>query len=160
MTHHTPLRPIVSCIGSVTYNCSKFIADILSPIVGKTSHHITNSQQFVELIKDQRVDEDEELRSYDVAALFTSVPVDKALNIVRSRPTLSDRTDLTPDQIVRLAKVCPKQYFLYDGDFYEQLHGATMGIPHSPILFDIYMEDLEEKAIATAPQPHSGGIAM
>ena len=60
---NTPLRPIVSCVGSITYNCSKFIADILSPIVGKTSHYITNSQQFVELIKDQRVEEDEELRS-------------------------------------------------------------------------------------------------
>ena len=39
----TPLRLVVSCVGSITYNCSKFIADILSPIVGKTSHHITSS---------------------------------------------------------------------------------------------------------------------
>ena len=30
-----PLRPIVSCVGSITCNCPKFIADILSPIVGK-----------------------------------------------------------------------------------------------------------------------------
>ena len=154
---NTPLRPIVSCVGSITYNCSKFIADILSPIVGKTKHHITNSQQFVELIKDQRVEEDEELRSYDVSALFTSVPVDKALNVVRSRlegdSTLKERTELNPDQIVRLAEVCLKQYFVYNGEFYEQLHGAAMGLPLSPILCDIYMEDLEQRAIATAPHP-------
>ena len=68
--------------------------------------------------------------------------------------TLSERTDLTPDQIVRLAEVCLKQYFLYNGDFYEQLHGAAMGLLLSPILCDLYMEDLDEqRAIATAPHP-------
>ncbi|XP_072015061.1 uncharacterized protein [Amphiura filiformis] len=113
--------------------------------------------QFVELIQDQRVEEDEELRSYDVSALFTSVPVDKALRIVRSRleqdSALGDRTELTPDQIVRLCETCLKQYFIYNGDYYEQLHGAAMGLPLSPILCDIYMEDLEQRAIATAPHP-------
>ena len=71
-----PLRPIVSSVGSITYNCAKHLADILSPLVGKTRHHIANSQQFAECIKDKRVEDDEELRSYDVTALFTSVPVD------------------------------------------------------------------------------------
>ena len=107
-----------------------------------------------ELINDQRVEEDEELRSYDVSALFTSVPVDKALNVVRSRLegdiTLSERTELNPDQIVRLAEVCLKQYFVYNGEFYEQLHGAALGLPLFPILCDIYMEDLEQRAVATA----------
>ena len=96
------------------------------------------------------------MRSYDVSGLFSSAPVDKPLNIVRSRlegdSTLNERTELNPDEIVRLAEVCLKQYFLYNGDFYEQLHGAAMGLPLSPILCDIYMVDLEQRAIiATAP---------
>ncbi|XP_072039137.1 uncharacterized protein [Amphiura filiformis] len=107
--------------------------------------------------QNQRVEEEEELRSYDVSALFTSVPVDKALRIVRSRleqdSALGDRTELTPDQIVRLCETCLKQYFIYNGDYYEQLHGAAMGLPLSPILCNIYMEDLEQRDIATAPHP-------
>ena len=103
------------------------------------------------------MEEDEELRSYDVSALFTSVPVDKALQIVRTRlekdSTLKDRTELSPDQIVNLCDVCLKQYFVYNGEYYEQLHGAAMDLPLSPILCDIYMEDLEQKAIETAPTP-------
>ena len=31
-----PLRPIVSCIGSTSYNLSKFISKLISPLFGKT----------------------------------------------------------------------------------------------------------------------------
>ena len=76
----TPLRPIVSSIGTITYNCAKLLAEILSPLVGKTVHHVANSQDFAKRIVNERVEEDEELRSYDVTALFTSVPVDKSFD--------------------------------------------------------------------------------
>ena len=35
-----PVRPIVSSIGSVTYNIAKYVAEILDPLVGKTKHHV------------------------------------------------------------------------------------------------------------------------
>ena len=71
-----PVRPIVSSIGSVCYNLARFVSDLLSPLVGKSPHHIQNSQDFVAQIKDLKLDEEEILTSYDVTALFTSVPVD------------------------------------------------------------------------------------
>lgn len=65
----TPLRPIVSSVGSISYNCARYIADILSPIVGNTPYHVKNSKEFVDKIKHYRVEPDEELRSFDVSAL-------------------------------------------------------------------------------------------
>ncbi|XP_072019492.1 uncharacterized protein [Amphiura filiformis] len=154
----TPLRPIVSSIGTITYNCAKLLADILSPLVGRTSHHVANSQDFADCIKDERVEEDEELRSYDVTALFTSVPVDKALTIIQARlesdNTLSERTRLSATQVTKLLDVCLRcTYFVYNGVFYQQIHGAAMGSPVSPIVCNLYMEDLEQKAIKSAPHP-------
>ena len=40
----TPLRPIVSSVGCITYPASRYLADVLSPQVGKTEHHIKNSK--------------------------------------------------------------------------------------------------------------------
>ena len=66
-----PLRPIVASIGSITYQTSRLVADILAPLVGKTKYHLKNSQDMVNKLKDLRISEEECLVSYDVTALFT-----------------------------------------------------------------------------------------
>ncbi|XP_033108664.1 uncharacterized protein LOC117110160 [Anneissia japonica] len=153
-----PLRPIVSSIDSITYSSAKFLAEILSPLVGNSIHHVVNSLEFSKLMKNKRVEEDEELRSYDVTALFTSVPVDKSLEIIHTRlqndPTLNNRTTVTPQQIIKLLKVCLRcTYFVYNGTFYQQIRGAAMGSPVSPIVCNLYMENMEQLAIKTALHP-------
>ena len=153
-----PLRPIVSSIGSITYNCAKELSKILSPMVGKTPYHITNSQDFVSKIRNERVEDDEEMRSYDVTALFTSVPVDRAVDVIKLKleqdSSLSDRTNMTVDHITSLLKVCLETtYFTHKGIFYRQIHGAAMGSPISPIVCNLFMEDLEHRALTTAPHP-------
>ena len=62
-----------------------FLADILSPLVGKSEHHVRNSKEFADFVKGLALSNDEELRSYDVTALFTSVPVDKAMVVIKKR---------------------------------------------------------------------------
>ena len=49
-----PLRPIVSCIGSITYNLAKFVAGILRPLVGQLPHYLRNTMEFVDKIKNIR----------------------------------------------------------------------------------------------------------
>ena len=153
-----PLRPIVSSVGSITYNSAKYLAKVLSPLVGKTEHFVKNSQHFVSLIKNKRVEEDEVLISYDVSALFTSVPVNKALTVIHERlvsdETLVERTPLSASHVTKLLEICLQcTYFTFDGAYYLQIHGAAMGSPVSPIVCNLYMEYFEKIAISTAPHP-------
>ena len=48
---NTPLRPIVSSCGSVTYGVDKEPAKILKALVCKSPYHITSTHDFVEQIK-------------------------------------------------------------------------------------------------------------
>ncbi|XP_068739082.1 uncharacterized protein [Montipora capricornis] len=133
-----PLRPIVSSIGTISYQIPRYVADILSPLVGKTEHYVKNSKAFAEEVRTLQVAPDEELRSYDVSALFTSVPVDKALVLIHKKleedDTLKDRTPMAPKDVVTLLSLCLNcTYFLYQGQFYQQIHGAAMGSPVSTI---------------------------
>ena len=155
----TPLRPIVSSCGSVTYGVAKELAKILKPLVGKSPHHINSTQDFVEQAKHFKLEAGECLSSYDVSALFTSVPIDPALNIIKDLlvkdNTLKERTVMEVENIILLLEFCLKNtYFSFQGQFYEQVEGAAMGSPVSPIVANLYMEYLEQKALSTAPHPH------
>jgi len=151
-----PVRPIVSSIGSVTYNLAKYAAKILSPLVGQSPHHIRNTQHFVDQIKDAKLQDGETITSYDVSALFTCIPPDFALKVVKkclqNDTTLSDRTNLNIDQIVDLVDICLKTtYFSYQGKFYKQQHGCAMGSPVSPIVVNLCMESFEQEALQSYP---------
>ena len=48
-------------------------------LVGKSPHHVKNTQDFIDDIKGIHLGEDQCMMSYDVKALFTSVPTTKAM---------------------------------------------------------------------------------
>ena len=66
-----PLRPIVSSRGSISYEVAKELSRILKPLVGSSPHHIKNTGDFIEHIKDITLQANETITSYDVSALFT-----------------------------------------------------------------------------------------
>ena len=161
----TPLRPTVSSCGSVTYGVAKELAKMLKPLVGKSPHHITSTQDFVEQARHIKLEPGECLSSYNVSALFTSVPIDPALNIIKDLLdkdiTLKERTVMEVGDIILLLEFCLKNtYFSFQDQFYEQVEGAVMGSPVSPIVANLYMEYLEQKALSTAPHPPSSGTGM
>ena len=96
--------------------------------------------------------------SYDVSALFTSIPIDTTINIIRKQleddKDLHSRTNMTIKHICCLLEFCLKNtYFKFNGEFYEQKEGAAVGSPISPIVANLFMEDLEIKAIRTSTTP-------
>ena len=73
----------MSSRGSVTYEVAKVLTKILKPLVGKSSHHIHGTQDFVEQANKVTLLPGECLSSYDVTALFTSVLLETALEIMK-----------------------------------------------------------------------------
>ena len=52
----TPLRPIVSSTGSVAYETAKELSRILKPLVGRSTHHVRNNQDFIQSIEEVKVE--------------------------------------------------------------------------------------------------------
>ena len=148
----------MSSRGSTNYEVAKELARILRPLVGSSPHHIKNAGDFIEQIKGITLKGNECITSYDVSALFTSVPIDPAMNIIKRRLVLDQelhsRITMKVEHIISLLKFCLKTtYFQFQGRFYEQIQGAAMGCPISPIVANLFMEDFKVKAINTAQCP-------
>ena len=96
--------------------------------------------------------------SYDVKALFTSVPTTPASNIIKKLleqdHELQQRTSMSIENIICLLEFCLNStYFMFQGKYFEQLEGAAMGSPISPIVANLYMESFEVEPIRSAPHP-------
>ena len=131
---------------------------MLKPLVGQSPHHIQSSSDFVNRTKGLTLQLGECLTFYDVTSLFTSVPIDPALNIIKDLlekdEKLNDRTVLPVQDITELLGFClHNTYFSFQNKFYEQVEGAVMGSPISPIVANLYMSHFERKALRSAVNP-------
>ena len=81
-----PLRPIVSNRGSACHPLIRFLVEIISPLTGKSSSYVKNSAHFVKRIKDASIHSNQ-MVSLDVVSLFTKVPTDETLTVVRDKQT-------------------------------------------------------------------------
>ena len=142
----------------MTYGVAKELARIIKPLVGSTEHHVNNSKEFIEEIKKIKLEDGECITSYDVSALFTSVPIPSALDIINNKlqqdADLHNRTNMTTPNIIELLDFCLNNtYFTFQGVFYQQTKGAAMGSPVSPIVANIFMEAFESRALSTTLHP-------
>ncbi len=87
-----------------------------------------------------------------MSSLFTNVPIDKAVSVIRDKlhndESLDERTCLSPKCITELLEVCLRlTYFRYNGNCYEQV---AMGSPVSAVVANLYMEFFEEEDLNSA----------
>ena len=137
----------------------------MRPLVDQSPHHIKNTQQFVDYIHKVKLEPGEVITSYNIKALYTSVPVEPSIAIVQQKITTGPST-VPKDQHVHPPnsqpfRVClTNTYFLFQGKYYEQVHGATMGSPVSTLIDNLFMEELEVKAINSHPHPYTYGSGL
>ena len=61
---------------------------------------------------------------------------------------------MSVSHITSLLEYCLRStYFVFQGEYYEQLEGAAMGSPLSPIIANMYMEEFQTEELSTASNP-------
>ena len=146
-----PMRPIVSFCGSPTCQLSKHLTNILKPLTDKSRHKLQSTENFIDAIKTIQIPDDHKLVSFDVKSLFTSIPLQLALDCTKTAINKSHyQPPLPTDDLMDLLHLClTSTYFQYNGKHYKQLHGTAMGSPVSVVVAEIVMQNNEEQALAT-----------
>mmetsp|Transcript_3349 Transcript_3349/g.6053 ORF Transcript_3349/g.6053 Transcript_3349/m.6053 type:complete len:409 (-) Transcript_3349:195-1421(-) len=147
-----PGRPVVSQIDDPTYNICKVLTDILNPLDEGGRSFVKNSFELKKMLKGVRLSRNSRLVSFDVKALYPSIPVKKALEVVRQKleedETLPERTPWSPAQIVELLEICLETHFkTIDGRIFTQSDGTPIGKSISGPIAGIYLNWFEEQFI-------------
>ena len=155
-----PLREIVDNTGSVAKNTDKHVSQIISKYAVENPYRLTNTEDFVNRVKDLKILLDETLVSYDVVAIYPSIPQDRALDIVYQKlvndTDLIDKTKMTSTEVIELLRICVGEvYFVFNNKLYMQIKGLAIEYSSSGFKVDIFMETIESRALQTFTNPPS-----
>ncbi|KAJ1152082.1 hypothetical protein NDU88_004859 [Pleurodeles waltl] len=142
-----PGRPIISGIGSPTEHISEYIDSFLQPLVHNLPSYIQDTRDLLCQLEDIDWSEDFMFVCLDVSSLYTSIPLERGLEMLQRTlntrdATLFDHTRMLLD-LTRL--VLENNVFLHDGRWYRQCQGVAMGAKFSPSYANLYMGQFEKK---------------
>lgn len=138
-------RPIVSCLGSPSYNLSKWLNHEFKALKFD-SFSVKNNLQLVNDLKDFTLKPTHRLVSFDVVSLFPSIPIEFTINYLRKVLEENNYNDEYVNELIELTELCMKHNtFRFNNKFYSQKQGTSMGNPLSPFVADFFMSYFETK---------------
>jgi hypothetical protein len=144
-------RPVVSNVNTPTSKICKLLVQKLRKLQRPFSLSIRNSFEAAEELAKVKVSDDENLISFDVEALYPSVPVEESISMFTEWINEQDISDVDSHLIVGLLKLVMRQRWIqFEGQIYSQKEGLFIGNALSPILAEIFMGRLERNAMRQA----------
>ena len=128
---------------------TKWLSALLTPMLEAiSSSHFLNSLDCINRLS--RINMANRIFvSFDVVSLFTKVPIDDFLHFLSENISLND-LPIPLHSFINLTKFClTNNYFTFEGSFYKQIFGASMGSALSPVVSNLYMEFFESRLIPT-----------
>ena len=124
----TPLRPILSTIGTFNYNLAKFFVPIIEPLT-TNDYTLKNSYDFIKEVKNIDVS-NKVMVSFDVQSLFTNIPLNETIDIIMNGlfGSLQKYMNFTKKQFKNLLDLATKDSpFIFNDKLYVQTDGVAMG---------------------------------
>ena len=146
-----PVRPVVNYIPAPAYKIKKNLKNLLkTTLIIDNKYNIKNTVNLTEQLKDIKITNKTKIISLDIKNLYTNIPINETLDIIRDQLKLLNQDDDKTNQIISLLELTLKQnYFKYNNVYYYQKDGLPMGSPISSIISEIFLQSLENIHIST-----------
>ena len=130
--------PIISNIGTVSYQLTKYLAKLLSPL-RKSQYTVNSTKEFIDMIKNERISSAYQITLFNVSSLFPTVPLDYTIDLALKR--ICDDKEFKPKLVERIWKIC---YCYVPGTLISLLKiiftNKKMVLPRDPLLFQCLKE--------------------
>ena len=150
-----PMRPIISQIGTATYEMAQQINNIIGPYMPK-KYMVDSTHEFLRLVQCANVRGI--MGSLDVESLFTNVPIERTIEIILQNvyhsTNLAAPSSIPEKTMKELLRLCTTgtPFRAIDGELYLQKEGVMMGSPLGPTFANYYMCHLENETAKRCPE--------
>ena len=147
-----PGRPIVADVDTINSGAARLIDIFLQPIVQRQDSFLLDTQHLLGILRSPRLGPDTLFATFDVRALYTSVPIQEGLQRVR-RAFLQHPDDRRPDaDILQLLEISLKSNdFVFEGQPWLQISGVAMGKAFGGSFAGVYLGEWESTALNSSP---------
>ena len=138
-----PIRPLVNFTTAPGFKTAKKLVTLIKDNVFlKNNHIIVNNTDFINKVKDIKLQPSYKLASIDIVNLYTNIPANQTLDILNDNLHDTNKLDtqLIKELITILRLILQQNYFTFNGNYYIQTEGLAMGSPLSGLLADIYLD--------------------
>jgi hypothetical protein len=147
-----PMRPVISFINAPTYRLSKFLAFKLRDHVIPSDHVTKNGADLKTKLENISIAEEETMVSFDVTSLYTSIPINLAIEatvrLLDNSIKVIPEEDSSKEELVKMTCFCLNNSFCtFRGKFYKQISGLPMGAPLSSVLAELVMSEIDGQAV-------------
>ena len=149
-----PLRPVVSGPDTPTEKLSWLFDQILHLLLEKVDSHIGSEDEFLSILEKNKayINENTIICSFDVVALYPSIDIDKAIQVVTD--LCAENFDLISNYGIELAEIkeglsiiLKNNIIRFGNDLYKQVKGVAMGNRLAPVIAILYMHHVEKIAL-------------
>ena len=142
--HKYPLKNNTQ--NSPMYKIAKKISKELRPLIRSGKSYIEDTEQFVDKIRNVRLEEDETMISFNISDVYPSLPkqdviteVARRINDENFKPSLNKKT------LIELVIISVEfMSFSCNGQYYDQKDGLFIGSPMSAAFAELYIQRVEE----------------
>lgn len=148
------IRPVVTTIDDPTCKIAKFLTKYFNSFRKFPSRSIKNSLEFTKLMNEVKIEENEEMISFDVQALYPSIPEEESTLLLKEWICDQEISNKQTEMLCDLLDIVVNQkIFQFDGKFYKQLEGVKIGGTLSSWQAEIFMSKLETKYLTRSWAP-------
>lgn len=138
------MRPISANLNTPMGKMSQWLVNQLNKIKDPPGANIKNNLDLVDRIQHVKLEPGEIMVSFDVTALFPSVPIPFAISFFVEHLKNEKVPDTHIQAYEEIMRLCMDQnFFQFRGKFYQQTSGTCMGSKLAPYISNIFMSRLE-----------------
>lgn len=141
-------RPIVGDCATESRRISEYIDSFLKPLANKHPSYIKDTYDFIQKIRNTKIQQHYILVTGDVTALYTNMNIDRTISTVKDFFIKYPDHRRPDDELLELLEIALKNNdFSFCNKLFLQIFGTAMGKTFAPNLANIYLIEFDRQAM-------------